>query len=79
MRLKNLLHIIVQDNGIGRKKAMELKSKSATKHKSFGMQITKDRINMVNKLYNMQATVEYEDIYYEQVASGTRVILTIPV
>ena len=76
---ENILHIVVQDNGIGRKKAMELKSKSATKHKSFGMQITKDRINMVNKLYNMQATVEYEDIYYEQVASGTRVILTIPV
>ena len=76
---ENILYIVVQDNGIGRKKAMELKSKSATKHKSFGMQITKDRINMVNKLYNMQATVEYEDIYYEQVASGTRVILTIPV
>ena len=76
---ENILHIVVQDNGIGRKKAMELESKSATKHKSFGMQITKDRINIVNKLYNMQATVEYEDIYNEQKPAGTRVTLTIPV
>jgi hypothetical protein len=76
---ENLLQIVVQDNGIGRKKAMVLKSKSATKHKSFGMQITKDRINIVNKLYNIQATVEYEDIYNEQIPAGTRVTLTIPV
>ena len=76
---ENILQIIVQDNGIGRQKALELKSKSATKHKSFGMQLTNDRINMVNKIYNMEATVQYEDIFKEELAAGTRVILIIPV
>jgi LytS/YehU family sensor histidine kinase len=75
----NILQIIVQDNGIGRQKALELKSKSATKHKSFGMQLTNDRINMVNKIYNMKATVQYQDIYKEELPAGTRVTLIIPV
>ncbi len=76
---EKILQIMIQDNGIGRQKALELKSKSATKHKSFGMQLTKDRIEMVNKIYNIQATVQYEDIYKQELAAGTRVILTIPV
>jgi LytS/YehU family sensor histidine kinase len=42
------LRCIITDNGVGRKKAAELKSKSANREKSFGMKITKDRLNMLN-------------------------------
>jgi sensor histidine kinase YesM len=49
---ENLLHIEIIDNGIGRAKAAELKSKSAGKRKSFGMQVTADRIRMINQLYD---------------------------
>jgi tetratricopeptide (TPR) repeat protein len=36
----HVLKVVIEDNGIGRKAARDLKSKSATDKKSFGMQIT---------------------------------------
>lgn len=75
---ENLLQVIIEDDGIGRQKAAELKSKSATKHKSFGMQITRDRIAIVNKLFNMHATIQFEDLHSDGLPTGTRVILNIP-
>lgn len=41
---ENVLLVVVQDNGIGRAWAQEIKSKSATAHKSYGLQITSDGI-----------------------------------
>ena len=76
----NLLHIEITDDGVGRERAGELKSKSAGKHKSFGMQVTADRIRMINQLYNTQTQariVDLVDSFGE--ACGTRVILEIPV
>lgn len=70
----------IEDNGIGREKAMEYKSKSSTKRKSMGMQITKDRINMINKLYDSNTNVEIIDLKdVEGQALGTRVELIIPI
>ncbi|WP_461053067.1 histidine kinase [Spirosoma arcticum] len=76
----NLLHIEITDDGVGRERAGELKSKSAGKHKSFGMQVTADRIRMINQLYNVQTqaqVVDLVDSFGEP--CGTRVILDIPV
>jgi len=42
------LNISVRDNGIGREAAKAIKSKSATKHKSMGMDITASRIALTN-------------------------------
>jgi ligand-binding sensor domain-containing protein len=73
------LKIIIQDDGVGRKKAAALKSRNTLKQKSYGMKITGDRIRMVNELYGMQTTVYIEDL--EDVTGepkGTRVILQIP-
>ena len=50
---ENLLHIEITDDGVGRERAGELKSKSAGKHKLFGMQVTTDRIHMINRLYKI--------------------------
>lgn len=76
----NILRIIVEDNGIGRKKAAELKSRSAITHKSHGMQVTDDRIKIINELYNTHAKIVIEDLHDNQgKPTGTRVILTIPV
>ena len=76
----NLLHIEITDDGVGRERAKELKSKSAGKHKSFGMQVTADRIRMINQLYNIHThtqIVDLVDSFGEP--CGTRVILEIPV
>ena len=77
---ENLLHIEITDDGVGRERALALKSKSAGRHKSFGMQVTADRIRMINQLYNTHTQariVDLVDSFGE--ACGTRVILQIPV
>ncbi|AUD00794.1 histidine kinase [Spirosoma pollinicola] len=77
---ENLLHIEITDDGVGRQRADELKSKSAGKHKSFGMQVTADRIRMINQLYNIHTQARILDLVDSfGEACGTQVILEIPV
>lgn len=76
---ENLLEVKIMDNGIGRDAALALKSKSATDKKSFGMQITSERLALVNTLYNTQSIIEVKDLKNtEGGALGTKVILKIP-
>jgi sensor histidine kinase YesM len=76
----NLLHIEITDDGVGRARAAELKSKSADKHKSFGMQVTADRIQMINQLYNSQTQTRILDLIDSfGKPCGTKVVLEIPV
>ena len=76
----DLLKIVITDNGIGRAKAAELKSKSAVIRKSFGMKVTSERIALINQLFNTNTTVVITDLYQENgEAGGTQVILQIPV
>ncbi len=72
---------VIEDNGIGRKKATELKEQKQKNHKrSMGMQITQDRIEIINKLYNMNASINIYDMEDELGnAKGTKVELIIPV
>ena len=72
---------VIEDNGIGRKKAAELKEQKQKNHKrSMGMQITQDRIEIINKLYNMNASINIYDMQDELGnAKGTKVELIIPV
>ncbi len=74
------LHIEILDDGIGRARASTLKSKSAGKHKSFGMQVTADRIRMINQLYNTQTKAQILDLVApDGEPLGTKVVLIIPI
>ncbi|TAE23658.1 MAG: hypothetical protein EAZ91_21675 [Cytophagales bacterium] len=74
------LHVEITDDGIGRTRAAEIKSKSAGKQKSFGMQVTADRIRMINQLYNTQTQAHIHDLVSPSGdPMGTRVVLEIPV
>jgi len=74
----NILHIEVEDNGIGRVKAHAIKSKSAVTHKSHGMQVTAERLDIIRNLYGMEANVAIEDLQTESgSAAGTLVKITI--
>ncbi len=74
------LKCVVQDNGIGRDKAEEIKAgKSGNRKRSMGMQITRDRIDMINKMYGSNTKVEITDLADPGgKPAGTRVELTIP-
>jgi LytS/YehU family sensor histidine kinase len=76
---EEFLNISITDDGIGREKAAELKSKSAT-HKSHGLKVTSQRIEMMNKLNSTGAQVHIIDLKDDQGhAMGTRVDLVIPI
>jgi ligand-binding sensor domain-containing protein len=75
----DLLCVVIEDNGIGRDRAAALKSKSATQHKSLGMQVTSERIEAINHLYHIETKVGIEDLKDAQGRPcGTKVQLDIP-
>ena len=75
------LKICVRDNGVGRERSAEIQRRKSDSHKrSMGMQITKSRIEMINKLYNADASVVINDLYDDNgQPTGTTVSLTIAI
>ncbi|OQP53156.1 hypothetical protein A4D02_22425 [Niastella koreensis] len=69
----------ITDNGIGREKAMELKSKSAVAHKSMGMRITADRIAILQQKKQKDCYFAVNDLILpDGSVAGTEVLLKIP-
>ncbi len=76
----SMLQCIIEDNGVGRDKAKELKSKTATSRKSLGMQLTENRLSLLNKHAELNASIEIVDLKNgHEEAAGTKVVLKIPV
>ncbi|HLG39965.1 MAG TPA: histidine kinase, partial [Chitinophagaceae bacterium] len=76
----DLLCYKINDDGIGRKKASELKSKSTSTHKSMGMQITADRIAILQQKKTADSYIKITDLVLpDGSAGGTEVLLKIPV
>lgn len=70
----------IEDNGIGRKAAMEIKNHKNGNHNSLGTKITESRLNLVNSLYGKSMKIDYTDIEDENGKGvGTRVIIYIPI
>ena len=61
---ENSIVINIEDNGIGREKAKQF-SQSSTKHKSFGLQITKERLELLKHSSNKNASFSIIDLYDE--------------
>lgn len=74
----DILTCIIRDNGVGRQRAGILKSKSAQKHKSMGLQITAERLNLLTGNGSPGHYFDIEDLYDEDgQPAGTKVILKI--
>ena len=67
------VQVIVRDNGIGRKAAMALWEQKD--HRSHGMSITGQRIQLLNKKRKNKITAVVNDVE----PTGTEVVLTIPI
>ncbi|MGN6566476.1 MAG: hypothetical protein ACTHJ0_00915, partial [Flavipsychrobacter sp.] len=66
---------IIDDNGVGREKAKEIKSASGIKYESYGTKLTKQLIDVFAEFEKMGITLEYID--KQQPETGTIVKLTI--
>jgi signal transduction histidine kinase len=60
---ENSIVINIEDNGIGREKAKEFSKSSTQKHKSFGLQITKERLELLKHSNNKSASFVIIDLY----------------
>ena len=70
---------VVKDNGIGREKALELKTDKNKNHKSLGMQVTHERLDTLSKVKGIQISFEITDLKNENGnAAGTQVEIHIP-
>jgi sensor histidine kinase YesM len=77
---ENCIKVIIEDNGIGREKALELKSKQLLKKKSYGIQITQDRISILNQTEDKATICNIFDLKDKNnKATGTRIELIIPI
>jgi sensor histidine kinase YesM len=76
---KNMLVIMVEDNGIGRRAAALNKSRELNAYPSKGMTLTKDRIGLMNKLYKGTTSVEITDLGDGSDGTiGTRITIKLP-
>ena len=69
----DLLLIKVQDDGVGRKKSMEMKTKHQLKQKSKGISTIENRIAILNDMYKDKIAVSVSDVCED--GSGTKVEL----
>jgi LytS/YehU family sensor histidine kinase len=76
-KFDDTLQIIVEDNGIGRKKSEELKTRFQKGHASTGLMNIENRINIINHLFHAQIDLKIVDLE-EQNNKGTRVFLCMP-
>lgn len=75
-----MLYYEITDDGIGRKKAAALKSKSAATHKSMGMRITTDRLLLLQQQHEKENSVTITDLTLADGSpGGTAVRIKIPV
>jgi ligand-binding sensor domain-containing protein len=75
-----LLECIVEDNGIGRQKAMELKAVNPIEYQSRGMSLTAERIALLNQGQERNIEIVIEDLKdMAGNAAGTRIRVLFPV
>nr|WP_299035703.1 tetratricopeptide repeat protein [uncultured Tenacibaculum sp.] len=67
--------ILIEDDGIGRERSIEMKTKNQLKQKSKGMSTIKNRIAILNDMYQDKISVVVSDAFED--GSGTKVELTL--
>lgn len=72
----NQILCIIEDNGIGRKKAMQQSSKT---HVSFGTTITEERLKAFETKHGIHFKIETIDIENPDGTTGTRILINLPV
>jgi sensor histidine kinase YesM len=70
---------VIEDNGVGRKQASELKATRVNTHQSLGLALTESRIELFNRDINNDIRLAVHDLYEEGKAVGTRVIIRLKV
>ena len=76
-RQENELVCTIEDNGVGRDRAQQLRDKSVIKSKSIGLKITEERLRLRNRMRQCIQITDLKDTLNQGV--GTRVTIHIPI
>lgn len=70
---------LIEDNGVGRERAEEIRKRTKPEHVSLGTKITESRLKLMNNLYKSEMTISIIDLKDEKnEAIGTRAEIIIP-
>ncbi len=75
---KQFLHLTIEDNGIGREQAQQIKSLGNARKGGMGMRLTEDRLNLLKSIYGQDVKITITDLMENGKSSGTRVEVQIP-
>jgi len=71
------INCIIEDDGIGRKVSME-KNLNRNNHKSKGISIVMERLDIISKLRRISYKLKIYDLYNDRAETGTRVEIDLP-
>lgn len=69
----------ILDNGVGRKRSEEIKSRNARTHQSFATEATDKRMDLLNSYNDKKYNFKIIDLYDDDKSLGTKVIISIPI
>jgi len=73
---EDMLYLQIEDNGIGRVASSNMNKNGLTSHKSHGLKVTGERLQILNQVYNVDASVNIIDLLFDDHQSaGTQVTL----
>lgn len=75
---EDCLSVVIIDDGIGREKSQEMKTKHQKANASTGLKNTESRLNIINEIYKTRFTVVVEDLNKKE-KTGTVVKIKIPI
>jgi ligand-binding sensor domain-containing protein len=79
-RYQSRLLCTIEDNGIGREKSAELNKSRTKKHKSQGIKVTGERLEVLTQDLKEKPKLSFTDLKDEKGnAAGTRVMLSLPI
>ena len=71
---------MINDDGVGRSQAAEIKNRAGNTHRSMGMRITADRIALIKQKNLVHASIVVNDLVQpDGNPGGTEVIIKLPV
>lgn len=73
----NFLEIVIEDNGIGRKRSAEIKQRNSFTHKSFANEAVQKRADLLNTSGKFRITIQTDDVFKNEENTGTKIMITI--
>ena len=69
----------IEDNGVGRTYARQMKANQNNQHQSFSMAAIEERLQLYSEKMGARTSYQIIDLEEEKAATGTKVLLTLPI